>query len=278
MSVTRNHEWPNDKTVYLTMDFECDFGTALPDNVYQSVQQVKSFVPLLERYDVPLTTFVQTAVLDEHPETVETLRNAGVETTFHPHSHTHGKREETDVATEVAESTRRYRSFFGTDPVGYRFPNGNIRPADYAELADRDYGFDASLFPSWRPNHFNNASSPTTPHYFPEHDIIELPFTVYSDHVRIPTALSYCQVLGRPFTELLTRRPPSSVVLNVHMHDLVTPESYQDLSPFYRTLYARNDDGLSLLDDLLDAFRRRGYGFRLIDDAHDAVRADVETS
>lgn len=270
----RDRDWPDGRTVYLTMDFECDFGTALAKNVYGAVQRVDSFVSVLEACDVPVTTFVQTEVLTEHPETVETLRGAGVDTTFHPHSHTHSRRTETDVAEEVAESTRRYRSFFGTDADGYRIPNGNVRPDDYEALAAHGYAFDASLFPSWRPNHFNNLGTPTNPHYLPDYDVLELPFTVYSDVVRVPTTLSYCQVLGRPFTELLVRRPPSTIVLNLHMHDLVTPDSYRDLSPFYRTVYGRNGDGLALLEGIVSSLQRRGYAFGLLDDAYAELAAE----
>lgn len=56
---------------------------------------------------------------------------------------------------------------------------------------------------------------------------------MYSDAVRVPTALLYCRLLGRPFTELLCRLPPGAVIFNVQMHDLVNPPAFADLSPFY---------------------------------------------
>lgn len=271
------YDWPGDHCVYLTVDFECDFGTALDENRYQSVQEVGTLISLVEKFDVPLTCFVQTEVLDHHPETVEQLHEAGVSVTFHPHSHTHSPREETSIAEEIKQSTERYRDYFGKQPVGYRFPNGNIRPSDYDLLAEYGYSFDASVFPSWRPGHFNNTREPSRPSYHDEYDLFELPFTVYSNRLRIPTALSYCQVIGWPYTALLSYSPPSVVVLNIHMHDLVTPSSRSDLSLPYRLLYSRNAHGDQTLKNLLSAFTDRGYTFDTLDGAHSKLRENADT-
>jgi len=263
--------WPDEPTVYLTLDFECDFGTALEKNRYEAVEHIGGLVQVLEEYDVPLTAFTQTELLDVKPEVVEELRESTSEVAFHPHSHTHKPREATSIAEEVAQSTNRYEDFFGKSPSGYRFPNGNIKEADYELLADYGYEFDASIFPSWRPNHFDNTDLPTQPHALPEFDLVEIPFTVYSDGVRIPTALSYCRLLGRPFTALLSRRPPQTLVFNIHMHDLVTPSSYSELSPLYKMIYARNDRGFELLEDFINRLTGMGYAFRTIDELVDSL-------
>lgn len=267
--------WPSDRTVYLTLDFECDFGTALRQNRYEAVSDVGQLVSFLERFEIPLTCFVQTEVLQERPRTVETLRESESTVTFHPHSHTHKPRGETSIPREIEESTRRYQDFFGSDPIGYRFPNGNVRDADYQVLSEHGYEFDASVFPTWRPGHFNNTRARTSPTYRSADDLFELPFTVYSDWVRVPTALSYCQVLGRSYSWLLTTRPPPVVVLNIHMHDLVTPSTIADLPTQYRLLYSRNRDGLSLLGTLVDAFLTQGYSFETLDSAHRALRSHM---
>lgn len=271
----RDVGWPGERRVYLTLDLECDFGTALTENVYGAAGHTDRLATLLDRHGVPLTTFVQTELLDERPESVEALRSCGSEVTFHPHSHTHARREATTSRHEISASTERFTDYFGEAPTGYRFPNGDVRPEDYRLLAAFDYEFDASVFPIWRPGHFNNVGSSTVPHYLADHDLFELPFTVYSETVRVPTALSYCRLLGRPFTALLTRYPPGMVVLNVHMHDLVTPESVRDLSPFYRAVYARNDHGFDLLSRLVGAFREAGYAFDTLDSAHEELRAGL---
>ncbi|WP_080510446.1 polysaccharide deacetylase family protein [Halorubrum coriense] len=266
-----NLAWPDEKRVYLTLDYECDYGTALSENTYYALSHTDELVTLLENHEIPLTCFVQTEVLDERPDEVETLRNSDTLVNFHPHSHTHAPREEISIEDEIELSTARYRTFFETDPSGYRFPNGNVREPDYRLLADYGYKFDASVFPSWRPGHFNNTRAETRPVYLPEYDIVELPFTVFSKALRIPTALSYCQLIGRPYTELLKRRGPSSVVLNIHMHDLVTPPSYDDLSPLYRRIYDRNPSGFDTLRHLVEGLLQRGYAFSTLNRLHTEI-------
>jgi len=267
--------WPVTERFYLTLDFECDYGTALPENTYQAVEAVDDLQRLLDAHDVPLTCFVQTELLDAKPEAVETIRAASSTVQFHPHSHTHKPRGETIIEDEIRRSTVRYTEFFGRDPVGYRFPNGNVRQTDYRCLAEYGYEFDASVFPSWRPNHFNNTSKPTVPQYLPSHDLVEIPFTVYSDRLRIPTALSYGRLFRRPFEWLLTRRPPPVVVYNIHMHDLVTPDRFSDLPPTYKAIYGQNDRGFELLRRTLEAFDEHGYTFDTLDNLHETVRKTV---
>jgi peptidoglycan/xylan/chitin deacetylase (PgdA/CDA1 family) len=275
----RDLAWPVDRQVYLTLDFECDYGTALDTNVYEAVTHVGDLVSLLERLDVPLTAFVQTELFEERPETVETLRDAGVEVRFHPHSHTHrgrdhadGERDHERTRWEIETSTDRYHEFFGREPTGYRFPDGNIQRRDYQLLADAGYDFDASVFPSWRPGRFDNSGEPTVPGYLPDQGLVEIPFTVFDDRLRVPTALSYCQLLGRAYTGLLLARTPPVVMFNIHMHDLVTPASYADLPPFYRAVYARNPDGFAWLERVLTALDDRGYSFSVVDHVHDVLR------
>lgn len=275
---TRTVDWPVDHEFALTLDLECDYGTALSENTYQALEAVPNLVSLLERFDIPLTCFVQTAVLEAQPAAVEALQGSSIEVRFHPHSHTHQRREESDMATEVETSTTHYRAYFGRDPVGYRFPNGNVRRTDYELLASTGYAFDASVFPSWRPNHFNNARAPTRPQYLPEFDLFEIPFTVLSQSLRVPTALSYRRLIGRPYEWLLQHLAPPIVIYNIHMHDLVTPDRYADLSRLYRMVYGRNDRGFTILEDVIDEAAAAGYSFTTIDAIHDSLREDSQAT
>lgn len=263
--------WPFDRTVYLTLDVECDYGTALQENTYGALDATDDFVSLLERLDYPLTCFVQTEVLDVQPDRVAALQDGNFPSSFHPHSHTHSRREASDVRDEVERATRRFTEYFGERRTGYRFPNGTVGPGDYALLAEHGYAFDASIFPTWRPGHYENLRASSAPSFHPGADIYELPFTVGSRLLPIPTGLSYCRMLGRPFIAALVNRPPATVVFNVHMHDLVTPPSYDSLSPLYRFLYGRNDTGFEILERVLTSFERLGYTFRLLDEAHEAL-------
>lgn len=270
--VERTVEWPASKRFYLTLDLECDFGTALERNTYQAVSEIDRLAALLEATSTPLTCFVQTDVLDVRPEAVETLRQCDVPVQFHPHSHNHRPRDQTVMREEVEVSTARFTDFFGTRPTGYRFPDGNLRDADYRVLASAGYQFDASVFPTWRPGQFNNVNVPRTPTYLERFDLFELPFTVLSPYAPIPTGLSYARVFGRLYTNSLLRFPPDPVVFNIHMHDLNTPPSAADLPRIYRAIYSRNDDGFKLLRRILAGFDRAGYSFDTMDDAHEELR------
>lgn len=264
-------EWPAAPQVYLTIDYECDYGTALEKNTFQALTHTEQLVDLLESLDVPLTCFIQTEVLEAKPEEVEKLREADIDVAFHPHSHTHKPRGETDIEAEIRKSTATFEDYFGQSPTGYRFPNGNIRPEDYCALDEQGYAFDASVFPSWRPGHFDNRDASLTPVYLSDHDLYEIPFTVFSDALRIPTALSYCRLIGRPFTELLLRRPPETMIFNIHMHDLVNPPAFSDLSRFYQGIYSRNTNAKSLLKRVLSRFQAAGYDLKQLDDAYETL-------
>lgn len=182
-------------------------------------------------------------------------------------SNSHAPRDRADIDWELSTSAERYRDFFRQAPIGYRFPNGNVRASDYRLLEEHGFEFDASVFPSWRPGHFDNNSAPTTPQYLPDYDLYEIPFTVYSDLVRVPTALSYCRLLGRPFTEVLAGGP-QAVIFNMHMHDLVNTSSFDRLSPFSRAIYARNPDGFGILESALSCLSDWDVQFSRTDDLY----------
>ena len=264
------HAWPRDRVVYLTLDFECDFGTALSENHYEAVDCVPEVVDVLQRADVPLTCFVQTELLDERPAAASLLRQSDTPVEFYPHSHS--RRADSAIDEEISTSTARFESFFGEQPAGYRFPNGNVRPSDYSELAAHGYEFDASIFPTWRPGHFNNADEPSQPTYLETYDLYELPFTVLSSYLPVPTALSYSQLVGRSFRTALRQLQPEPIVFNFHLHDVRTPSTVTELSPFYRTLYRRIGNGGQSLQDMLQMLRSMGYSFDTLGNAHQSLR------
>lgn len=274
----RDHldEWPVERTVYLTLDLECDYGTALERNSYEAARHTERLAAILERHDVPVSCFLQTEVLETAPEAVEGLTEADVPVEFHAHSHTHPRTDESDVGFEVRESVERIRDRFGTEPLGYRFPNGEASSAEYATLAATDVAFGANLFPMWYPGRFDNTGESPYPFRHVPTDVVELPFTVYSPRFRVPVALSYLKLLGRPYEELATRRPPSVVVFDFHMHDLFVPESYDDLSRPYRAVYARRKyDGPATFDRFVGRLKRRGYEFGLMSDLYARTAAEL---
>ena len=269
--------WPVSDTVYLTLDLEQDYGTAAPGVAFESAARTDVLVDILERHDVPLTCFVQTQALETVPQAVRTLEACGVDVTFHAHTHTHPRRSEADIGTEIGESVERVRNRFDVEPVGFRFPDGTLKQADYYRLAAHDVAFDASVFPTWRPGRFNRSSVSPYPFKHSPTDVVELPFSVVTPTLRVPVSLSYLKLLGRLFEELVYRIRPPVVVFDMHMHDLIVPSMYDSLPRHYRGIYGRRKhSGVEVLDRFVDRFKSMGYRFRVIADLYEDTREAID--
>jgi peptidoglycan/xylan/chitin deacetylase (PgdA/CDA1 family) len=267
--------WPTTKKVYLTLDFESDYGTALRTDSYDAVARSDLLARFVERNSLPLSCFLQTEVLEEAPHSVTELASVDSPIEFHAHTHTHPLRDEADVDFEVRKSVDVVRERFGVETVGFRFPDGAANKADYWVLKRNEVSFAASLFPSWRPNRFDNHDQPIYPFRHDPTGIVELPFTVYSRTVRIPVSLSYLKLLGRPFEWLVRYRPLDVIVFDMHMHDIVVPPAFEDLPSAYRAVYARNKyKGLQVLDRVVTALREHGYTFGLMSNLHERVEEE----
>lgn len=273
LDVAQVKHWPQERKVYLTLDLECDYGTAITSNSFYAAQQTDALVSVLDQHNVPLTCFLQTEILDQCPQAIRALEGGNFPVEFHAHSHTHPRRTEANLELEVAESVSRVRDQFDTTPVGFRFPDGAATAEDYAVLADHGIPFNASLFPSWRPGRFNNIRSAPHPFRHAETGVIELPFTVHSKYVRIPVALSYLKLLGRPFEELVYRVPPKVIVFDMHMHDMVVPPAFDELSPFYRTIYSRQQhSGFEIFERFISTLMEQGYTLGRMTDLYQTVQ------
>lgn len=266
-------QWPTENTVVLTLDLECDYGTALQKNMFEAATKTSRLGELLERHDVPLSVFLQSQLIEEAPKAVRALEDADVPVEFHAHSHTHPKRENANVSFEVSESVRRIRDRFDTDPVGFRFPDGAAKASDYEILAEQDIPFNASLFPSWRPGRFNNSSESRFPFRHVSSGVLEIPFTVYSERIRIPIALSYLKLIGAPLERLLGWNPPNVIVFDMHMHDLFVPSSYRELPPVYQAIYSRHkNDGVRIFSKFVSGLKSAGYRFTTISELYQRIQ------
>jgi peptidoglycan/xylan/chitin deacetylase (PgdA/CDA1 family) len=260
------------------LDLECDYGTALVEDTYAAANSTDELVALLESFDVPLSCFLQTELLTACPEAVDDLVSADVLVEMHAHSHTHPNHEAADVPFEVTESVTRVRDEFDTSPVGFRFPDGSIDATDYQVLADNQVAFSSSVFPSLRPGRFNNLDQPLLPFRHHSSGIVELPFTVFSKYLPVPVALSYFKLFGLPFRSLVRNRPPPAIVFDFHMHDLVVPPAFENLSPFYRGIYSRNKRrGFEILSEFISTLQDEGYTFEPISNLYDEVDNVFET-
>lgn len=268
-------EWPSPQTVYLTLDLECDYGTALPLNKYEAARRTADLASILESYGAPLTCFLQTEVLERAPEAVRALQTADIPVEFHAHSHTHPSRSQADIEYEVSESVQRITTEFGSEPIGFRFPDGAAEQGDYQILSDHDVVFSSSLFPSWRPGRFNNTGQPRSPFRHRPSGIVEFPFSVHSQIIRIPISISYLKFFGRSFEWLVRQSPPDVIVFDMHMHDLFVPATFSRLSSRYQLIYSRRKHaGASVLKRFIRMMNEKDYTFGQLTTPYNAVKTD----
>ena len=257
------------KVFCLTLDVEQDFGARLDCPNYEGLNHISELVDLLKRRDIPLTCFMQGSILETHQAEIEPFLELDVE--FELHSYSHPKTKALNIDTEIENGKRAYFNLFKRNPTGYRAPLGVINEEDYDVLSSAGFMYDSSVFPSFRPGIFNNMEKPITPYRLNRNNIIEVPFTVMGPVIRIPIALSYIKLLGRPFLNLLkTVRCPNLIVFDFHLVDLFQLECscnipMQNLSLLNRRIFKRiyqdGIDGLHLLDDLISVFLQKGYVF-----------------
>lgn len=128
---------------------------------------VPRILELLERYDLESTFFVPGEVVENWPETVRGIRDAGHEIGYHGYTHTNpadATREE-----EVAELERAfavYDDVLGVTPVGYRSPAADLSEHTLAILAENGIRYESSFVDDDLPYFHDVESGP----------VVELPF------------------------------------------------------------------------------------------------------
>ena len=270
----------NNKVVCLTLDVEQDYGELLDEPSYEGLQHIPELVEFFKERNISLTCFVQGSLFETHPARIKQLSALDVE--FELHSYSHPEPKEANVEFEVERGKEAYRRFVDKDPVGYRSPLGVINGEDYAILASNGFRFDCSIFPSVMPGVFNNLRKPTKPYLLNNSKMIELPFTVLSNAIRIPIALSYIKLFGKPYFYLLkTFHLPNLIIFNFHLHDLFELSSSNKIalrkfSPIYRLVYNRiyrkqKNNGFAILDELITTFQRKGYMFSKLLDIYQSI-------
>ena len=274
------HNLKNEKVVCLTLDVEQDYGDLLDEPSYEGLQYIPDLVNFFKERDIPLTCFVQGSLLETHPNQIEQLSALDVE--FELHSYSHPKPKEKNTEFEIEKGKEAYKGFFAKDPMGYRAPLGVINEKGYETLASHGFKFDSSIFPSIRPGAFNNLGKPTKPYLLNSSKIVEFPFTVFSSIIRIPIALSYIKLLGRPYLYLLrTLSLPNLLIFDFHLHDLFKLSSSNKLplkkSAFvYRRIFKRiysggKPNGLQLLNEFITLLESKGYAFSKLVDIYQVV-------
>jgi len=270
------------KVICLTLDLEQDHADLLDNPRFEGLHHIPNLVNFLKERGIPITCFVQGALLESHPTQIGQLSRLDVE--FELHSYSHPVPQKGNFDEEIDKGRRAYREFFSRDPIGYRAPLGVIQESEYGILASNGFRFDSSVFPSLRPGVFNNLRKPTKPYLVRDHKMVEFPAGVLSERLRVPMSLSYVKLLGKPFLCVMkTFHPPNLVVFGFHMHDLFQLGSSNEIpidrySLVYRIVFKKvylgNRDGLSVLDEVIQLFQKKGYTFLKLADVYEAIRRD----
>ena len=272
------------KVACLTLDVEQDYGTLLEEPSYDGIEHIPDLVKFFKERNIPLTCFVQGSLLETHPAQMKQLDALDVEFELHSFSHLGAK--DADVKFEIESGKRAYLNFFGKEPTGYRCPDGVISQEGYQILATNGFKFDSSIFPSLRPGAFNNLRTPIKPYLLSNTKIVEFPISVPSNIIRIPIALSYIKLLGKPYFYFLkTFALPELIVFGFHLHDLFEIDSSKNIplekfSSIYRWTYKRiyqgGGSGLRILDEFITMLEKRGYTFSKLIDVYEALSEEAQ--
>ncbi len=228
------------KQIYLTLDFEEDYGTASRKKCFLSHNHSEKFIRFVKENDLRVTLFVTGEILDNQPELVEPYVQENGFFEFETHGYNHE-----DVYAHVdkrIENINRgvmaYKRFFAREPKVYRAPNGIISGQETEFLMANNIKFSSSIFPAFFPGRFNNLHVPQSPFKFKNTDFVEMPFST-TPVLRIPIALSYIELMGLGFMKIaMTKEIPNDIIFDFHLHDIFPQESYHKTSmPFIHKLF-----------------------------------------
>ena len=247
------------RSVCFTLDLENDWYFDEPGYDHLTFDYIDEFVDLIDDLDVPLSVFVVGRTLEKYPEEIDRLFDR-LDCEFHLHSYQHDTSKDYDFREEVLQGKEAFRNHFGTDPIGYRAPQGNITDEEIRILEELGFEFDSSVFPSYRPGIYNNLSAPLAP-YKPEgSSLMEIPLGVFPG-IRVPTSQSYFKLVGRPLSWYLSISPlPDVLVYNLHLQDLYRTASHNRLSVPKRWIMKRNlENSEQILRENVSSILSRGY-------------------
>lgn len=244
----------------ITLDLEDDWS--IPGEDDPTFENLDRYVALVDDLEVPLSVFAVGKTIERRPAVVDRLRSE-LDAEFHLHSYRHDMTKSYDFRAELRRGVDAFERHFGTTPVGYRAPQGNVEPDELVALERAGFEFDASVFPSYRPGVYNNLRAPLTP-YVPDgvEELIEIPFAAVP-WLRIPIAQNYLKLLGDPYLALLKRGPlPDVLVYDSHLQDFWPTAFHENLPTVKRLLWKRNiDRSVELFEQFVGILRQRGYEF-----------------
>jgi len=253
----------------ITLDLEEDWNIPIEENRNPTFDYIDDYISMINDLEIPLSIFGVGVTIQRHPEIVEQLQTE-LDAEFHLHSYQHDMTKSYEFEEEIQNGIRAYQDHFGSSPSGYRAPQGNIEPGEWAKLEQAGFEFDASVFPSYRPGVYNNVRAPLTP-YIPEEaeKLVEIPFAV-APKLRVPISQNYLKLLGNPYIFALKKGLlPDLLVYDSHLQDFWRTEFHSNLPQPKRTLMTRNiDRSVTIFENFVRFLRDSGYKFTKISDVY----------
>jgi hypothetical protein len=249
------------KIISYTLDLEHDYAGIAPSETYESIFQTETLdklADIIQRFEIKITVFATGKIIEQRKGIIQFFRGLDAEIELHGYHHI---MYQPDLALEVQQGAEAYRKYFGKNPTGYRSPGGVISPVLLRTLAAEGIHYDSSLIPSFRRGVYKNLKSPTRPFLDPETSILELPVGVVP-RIRIPIAASYIRLLGLSVYKRLISLfgTTSPLVYLFHLVDLIETEMRKQLSPFWRSIYAKGrGKGLEVFEASVKHFKDLGY-------------------
>lgn len=244
------------KYICYTLDLEEDHAGILHDN-YEGLEYLEDFIGIVREEKINLSIFVQAKIIERFSEKIELLRKNNFDIHLHSYSHSMRKPKSLkDIREDIEKGIKIYRDFFGKNPTGYRFPYGKLSNKKYIMLKELGFKFDSSIFPTLRIGFYNNLIKPLKPYRV--HGIIEIPFSVISNLIRVPIALSYIKLLYP--LHFLINYHYSPLIFNFHMHDLFNLRSKERIKNLKKIHYLRKStNGLYLFLKFYKKLMNEGY-------------------
>lgn len=240
------------------MDLENDYGRF---DTYDSFKNADLLISLFKKYNLKLTVFTTGKVIEDHFEIIEKLRQLPVEFALHSYSHQVQQKNDFNFkCQEIVDAKACYIKYFGTEPLGYRAPQGFISQPELEQLSKQGFKYDCSMFPYWRPGFFNNLSMPLKPFKLPC-GILEIPPSALPI-LRFPISLSYIQFVGYNVYKLLFKifTLPEILVFDIHLHNLRVTRNLKGLPWYVRFFYLRNQNiGFEILRDFIEFSQSHNY-------------------
>jgi hypothetical protein len=267
------------KIACFTLDLEPDLYTSGSHEILLNPDYFRRIETFFINNRLKLTTFVVANMLELGLPISEIFTN--IDTEFELHSYSHDTCRP-DSEQEILLGKKYYIDHFGKSPRGYRAPNGDISYAGLEILSREGFLYDASIFPSWRPElGYNYSRLPLSPWKYAEFpQLIEMPFAAIRT-VRTVISMSFLKLFGLNFYRMMFNLFgfPEILVFDSHLHDFIHPKSILDL-PRYdwrkHALMRNGDNTFPLMQGFVDFIRSKGYIFAHMSELFNQLKASED--